>query len=146
MGTFVGIGDRLREQRSALGLTQTQFAELLGCSKNTQSNYEKDERSPDASYLQTLMERGVDVMYILSGETSASHLSAEESNLLKLFRSNPPVLRAAAMRVLFGAAHVAGDQEKASTGLTIQGNASGQINSAPVTNTAKTMSFGTTKE
>lgn len=75
-------------------------------------------------------------MYILTGETSSSHLTPEESNLLMLFRSNPPVLQAAAMRVLVGTT------EKVSAGILIQGDASGQMNTGPVTNDATTMNFG----
>jgi len=64
----VGIGDRLKEERERLGFNQTEFAAQAGASKNSQYNYEKGERSPDASYLAAVAERGVDVLYVVTGE------------------------------------------------------------------------------
>ncbi|WP_162961855.1 helix-turn-helix domain-containing protein, partial [Pseudomonas aeruginosa] len=45
------IGERLKEERQRLGMSQTELAEQCGVSKNTQLAYEKGERSPDAAYL-----------------------------------------------------------------------------------------------
>ena len=47
----MGIGERLKEERERIGLSQTEFAAKAGASKNSQYNYEKGERSPDAAYL-----------------------------------------------------------------------------------------------
>lgn len=43
--TYVGIGERLKEERERLGMNQTDFAAQLNVSKNSQYNYEKGERS-----------------------------------------------------------------------------------------------------
>lgn len=62
MSTF---GDRLREERKRLGLSQTEFAKAAGVHLNTQSRYEKGEREPDTAYLSALAGIGVDVGYIV---------------------------------------------------------------------------------
>jgi transcriptional regulator with XRE-family HTH domain len=65
------IGSRLRDERVRLGLSQTEFGELGGVRKNTQSKYESNERSPDALYLANVAKIGVDVQYVLTGESRA---------------------------------------------------------------------------
>mgnify|MGYP003624183146 CR=1 FL=1 len=65
------IGSRLRDERVRLGLSQTEFGELGGVRKNTQSKYESNERSPDALYLANVAKIGVDVQYVLTGEPRA---------------------------------------------------------------------------
>ncbi len=85
----MGIGERLKEERERLGLNQTDFAALAGASKNTQYNYEKGERSPDANYLAAAAERGVDVLYVLTGErrpATAESVSADELELVMAYR------------------------------------------------------------
>lgn len=66
----VNIGERLREERKRLGLSQTDFAKLAGVHLNTQSRYEKGDREPDSSYLEALGKAGVDVNYVLFGIAS----------------------------------------------------------------------------
>lgn len=63
----MGIGERLKEERERLGLSQTEFAARACASKNTQYNYEKGERSPDAIYLAGVAAEGVDVLYVVTG-------------------------------------------------------------------------------
>lgn len=67
METFVGIGDRLKQERERLGLNQTELAAAAGASKNSQYNYEKGERSPDAAYLAAVAQKGVDILYVVTG-------------------------------------------------------------------------------
>lgn len=61
------LGDRLREEREKLGMSQSNFGELAGVTKASQINYEKGVRNPDTSYLLALKEAGVDVCYLLTG-------------------------------------------------------------------------------
>jgi len=68
MGKYVPIGERLKEERERLGLTQTEFAALGGAGRKTQFNYESGERTPDAAYLAAIAEAGADVLYILTGQ------------------------------------------------------------------------------
>ncbi len=98
----MGIGERLKEERERLGLNQTDFAALAGASKNTQYNYEKGERSPDANYLAAAAERGVDVLYVLTGErrpSAAESVSSDEIELVKAYRSMSEAERSVLRRI-----------------------------------------------
>lgn len=88
----MGIGDRLKEERQRLGLNQSDFAALAQVTKNSQLNYEKGERSPDAVYLAAVAGAGVDVLYVVTGErklTSADSIPADEAQLLEHYRTLP---------------------------------------------------------
>jgi len=61
------MGRRLRDERERLKQNQTDFAALAGATRQTQSNYEKGERVPDAVYLAAIAAAGADVQYILTG-------------------------------------------------------------------------------
>lgn len=61
------IGERLREERDKLKLSQTEFGKIGGVQKRAQVNYEGDERLPDAGYLSAVAKAGVDVLYVLTG-------------------------------------------------------------------------------
>jgi len=63
-------GNRLKEERIRLGLTQPQIAESCGVGKNTVINWEKDSSSPNTPQLSLLQNIGVDVMYVLTGDHS----------------------------------------------------------------------------
>jgi len=97
-----GIGDRLREERERLGLSQGVFGEIGGVKANAQGNYEKGERNPDAGYLAAIAARGVDVLYVVTGErrpTSSESLNEEEARLIAEFRSLPDEDRASVARL-----------------------------------------------
>jgi transcriptional regulator with XRE-family HTH domain len=84
------IGERLKEERLRLGMNQPDFAGIGGVGKNTQINYEKDERSPDADYLAEIGKAGVDLMYVLTGQRSlavAEGLAPDETALLERYRT-----------------------------------------------------------
>ncbi|KXK69689.1 XRE family transcriptional regulator [Pseudomonas monteilii] len=81
------IGDRLKEERSRLGLSQTDLAAVGEVGKTTQINYEKGAGSPDARYLAAVANRGVDVLYVVTGTRQPAHgneLSSEGAELLHL--------------------------------------------------------------
>ncbi len=64
----VSIGSRLREERDRLGLNQEAFAQITPSgTRQSQSNYEKGARSPDAEYLAAIAGAGADVLYIITG-------------------------------------------------------------------------------
>lgn len=93
----MGIGDRLKEERLRLGLNQSDFAALAQVAKNSQLNYEKGERSPDAAYLAAVAAAGVDVLYVVTGErkpTLADSIPADEAQLLEHYRSLPAAVKA----------------------------------------------------
>ena len=90
------IGARLLEERTRMGMNQTEVAARGGVGKATQINYEKGERIPDASYLQAIADEGADVLYIVTGKrgsASEGTLSEAESTLLARWRSGSPALR-----------------------------------------------------
>lgn len=98
----MGIGERLKEERQRLGLNQSDFAALAGVTKNSQLNYEKGERSPAADYLAAVAEKGVDVLYVVTGErkpSPADSFTATEAELVSHFRQLPESDRAAVMRM-----------------------------------------------
>lgn len=64
---MVSLGERLREERERLGLSQTLFGDLAQVTKKTQMLYEGGQRSPKADYLTVIAEQGVDVQYVLTG-------------------------------------------------------------------------------
>ncbi|CAN2976044.1 MULTISPECIES: helix-turn-helix domain-containing protein [Pseudomonas] len=66
------FGERLREERERLGLSQQQLADLCGVTMRSQRNYEKNERQPDASYLEAFARSAGDVLYIITGKYSAT--------------------------------------------------------------------------
>jgi transcriptional regulator with XRE-family HTH domain len=110
METSDSIGRRLREERERVKLNQTDFAALAGATRQTQSNYEKGERVPDALYLaQIAMCVGADIQYILTGvpsskrpvskrellpepeppEETRDRLTPKEAALLDNYRNSP---------------------------------------------------------
>ena len=67
----IGYGERIKEERQRLKLTQADFAKLAGVSRQSQANYETEEREPGAAYLINLYGQ-IDVPYILSGRRSSA--------------------------------------------------------------------------
>lgn len=61
-------GNRLKQERKRLGLSQADFAEELGIHRNTQAKYEAGERDPDVSYYESAAKIGVSIPYIIEGE------------------------------------------------------------------------------
>ncbi|WP_220816081.1 helix-turn-helix domain-containing protein [Pseudomonas paralcaligenes] len=87
-----GIGDRLREERDRLGLSQAAFGEIGGVKANAQGNYEKGDRSPDAAYLAAVAAHGVDVLYVVTGERTpqaADSITDAEAKVLECYRALP---------------------------------------------------------
>jgi transcriptional regulator with XRE-family HTH domain len=62
------FGSRLKEERKTLGLSQHDFAAIGGVEANAQGKYESGERTPRSDYLAALGVKGVDVLYLLSGQ------------------------------------------------------------------------------
>ncbi|MBN3774877.1 helix-turn-helix transcriptional regulator [Burkholderia sp. Ac-20392] len=77
-----------------IGLSQDEFATVGGVARRSQSAYESDERSPDATYLLAVREIGVDIGYVLTGERSAAgepaseagSRDADEADVLAMYR------------------------------------------------------------
>ncbi|TCB78902.1 XRE family transcriptional regulator [Acinetobacter sp. ANC 3781] len=77
-------GERLRQERSRLGLSQKDFAALFGKKNMAVMRYEKGERVMGQDDLESLHAAGVDVYYLITGErTQPDLLSDEAKKLLK---------------------------------------------------------------
>lgn len=64
----MSVGERLKEERERLRLTQPQIAEITGTSKQTQSAYENGRTPPKTKFLAKLATFGFDVSYVITGE------------------------------------------------------------------------------
>lgn len=93
------LGNRLREERDRVGMTQPVFAEAAGAKKRTLIDWEKGVSSPTATQLEALAAIGVDVLYVLTGRRAPSanglavsepgpvgHLTLPELGLIKGWR------------------------------------------------------------
>lgn len=98
ISTSVQIGERIREERERLGMTQGDFCASTGVGRKTQFNYETGDRLPDAAYLVEAMRLGVDVIYVLTGghDFGPEQLySSSEHRLIARYRAASPEGRAA---------------------------------------------------
>ncbi len=92
MGSYIqmsGIGSRLRQERERLGLSQKAFGEIGGVEANAQGKYESGDRAPKADYLSRVAARGVDVLYVLTGQPTPlplDNLSQVEEKVLGNYR------------------------------------------------------------
>ena len=55
-----------------MGYSQTAFAALAGASKHSQINWEKGAASPNAEALAAWVEKGLDVLYVVTGQENKS--------------------------------------------------------------------------
>lgn len=95
------IGGRLAGERARIKMTIQDFALQCGVSKQTQIKYEANANAPDTRYLLGCLAKGVDVMYILTGERSpATPLNPEFQNLIEAYEAAPEPLRRAVFGVL----------------------------------------------
>lgn len=80
------FGDRLRQERTRLGLTQEAFAAIGGVKKLAQINYEQGKTLPDAGYMVALAGIGVDLSYVMLGVPASNALTEDENELLAGYR------------------------------------------------------------
>lgn len=87
------IGNRLKEERNKLGLSQEQLGLIGHVTKLTQLKYESDISYPTAKYLAEVSRIGIDVFYVLHGIRPELHITPEETELLQKFRQASPEVR-----------------------------------------------------
>ncbi|APP01088.1 helix-turn-helix transcriptional regulator [Xanthomonas perforans] len=92
------VGKRLKEERKRLGLTQEEMALQFGLTRYAQLNFEKDINLPGGAYLLAALDRGVDVMYVLSGHRA--QLDLADRRLLSAFKDASPAARSAVLAAL----------------------------------------------
>ena len=94
-------GERLRQERSRLGLSQKDFAALFGKKNMVVMRYEKGERVMGQDDLEALHAAGVDVYYLITGERNQPDLLSDEAKkLLTLWDSVEPSQRDTLMTLL----------------------------------------------
>lgn len=64
---MTGIGQRLKQERLRLKLSQNALGAIGGVETNAQGNYENGIRSPKADYLSRVSDAGIDVSYVVTG-------------------------------------------------------------------------------
>ncbi|OAQ15008.1 XRE family transcriptional regulator [Bibersteinia trehalosi Y31] len=90
MTTF---GDRLKNEREKLKLTQEQLGAIGGVKRLAQANYENGKRQPDTTYLAEIAKVGVDILYVILGTKANTTINEEELLLLQKFRNAEPAVR-----------------------------------------------------
>lgn len=69
MGNYIGVGERLKELRERLGLSQTDLANKLGKARQTIQNYESGNTDVPSSFANTVCEEyKVSVVWLLTGD------------------------------------------------------------------------------
>ncbi|ENY4566698.1 helix-turn-helix domain-containing protein [Salmonella enterica subsp. enterica] len=111
MSKKIHIGDRLREERERLGLSQDELATTASITRKTLYNYENGVRSPDAEALAVWNELGMDVYYVVTGMRLNSKESpygtvnnADEAEMLAEYREGDDDARDVARYTLAKAA------------------------------------------
>ena len=97
------FGQRLKNERERLGLTQKELAEAVSISYVTQSNYETGKRKPDT-------------------REENSPLAPEERVVLQCYREASPAIRKAALAVLVSGGTGSGGQN-----VMVNGNVTGGV-------------------
>lgn len=94
------VGDRLREERVRIGLSQEDAALLCGLTRAMWGRYERSISLPNAAVLVSLIGHGFDVNFILGGSRtlSASTMAEDEEALLDAYRATDDEGRAAISR------------------------------------------------
>ena len=87
MGNLMAIGERIREERKRLKMTQAAFAQIGGIGVSSLKLYEGNEIEPGSRFLQSISAEGVVVQYIVTGQRSTTVLVAEEQLLLDGYRA-----------------------------------------------------------
>lgn len=89
-------GQRLKEERERLGLTQPSLCEATGVSRKTLYNYETGKSLPNTAFLETVNKLGFDRHYVETGERYGAVLSKE----LKAIRTGTNRVVESLLRVL----------------------------------------------
>lgn len=86
------IGERLREERERLGMSQPAFAALAGTTKQTLFSWESGKTAPDGLQLAALGTHEVDILYVVMGvrDPGKPALDVAEKVLLDSYRRCSP--------------------------------------------------------
>ena len=70
------FGQRLKQERDRLGLSQAAIAERGGTKVRTYQDWERDIATVSAEFLARISAHGVDIEYVLTGRRSAEWIEA----------------------------------------------------------------------
>lgn len=79
----MNIGQRLKEERERIGMSQTEFASVASASKHAQINWEKGETTPNANALAAWAAIGLDVLYVVTGLRAGGHEQPVEADMTR---------------------------------------------------------------
>jgi len=88
----MNLGNRLKQERQRLRLTQAELAAIGGVEPNALMHYEHGSRQPRADFLAALDMIGVDLLYVITGTTipeSSPDLVEAEKDLVLNLRALP---------------------------------------------------------
>ena len=102
---------RLKEERKKFGLTQTEIAKKCGVSGRMWGNYENGKYFPRNENLLAMQKAGIDIDYVMHGvhaditrpSENLPGYTAEEAELLTLFRQSSELGRAVILSAARGA-------------------------------------------
>ncbi|QOJ20317.1 MAG: helix-turn-helix transcriptional regulator [Gammaproteobacteria bacterium] len=79
------IGERFKEERKLLGISQTELAESLGASRRSIIDWEKGVATANAEVLSSFHKLGADILYILTGKREHKKItSIDDKDRLQL--------------------------------------------------------------
>ncbi len=100
------IGNKIRQVRSKLGMTQLEMAKAIRHSKQSVSGYEIGDTYPSIdSLIQISRLGGVSIDWLLTGETNVPHeqptegLTHEEQRLIEAYRNAGRMNQVALLRI-----------------------------------------------
>ena len=82
------VAERLRNWRTEKGLTQMEFASLIGAHVGMVRKYESASQAPGTRVLMALAQAGIDVHWLITGETAASKDQSTDQSPLQSHRAN----------------------------------------------------------
>lgn len=116
------IGDRLEEQRNLLKLTQKQLIEDAHIQLRTYTYYVAGLRELSVGMLQHFLEKGIDVIYVLSGKRQLTQLSPSEIKMVEDSRCMNFDVLTAFQKTMHALAH-SQPADNGSQSVSIQGDA-----------------------
>ncbi len=102
----MSLGERLKQERERLGMSQPKFAAIAATTKQTLFSWESGRTAPDGFQLAAIATAGADIRYIVTGERDGPApevLSVDERELLALYRAASLTGKMSAVGALQGA-------------------------------------------
>lgn len=76
------FGSRLIAERDRLGWSQAEVLSVTGISRKTLFNYESGRSEPNAGFLSSLAEHGLDVLFVVTGQRTQPIVRKPRTDLL----------------------------------------------------------------